>query len=152
MIQRIQTIFLLGVTVCMSLTLVFSLWQSSPGEEPQQLFALYLLRMTDGELTRIYWPFAITAGLAFLAVVVSVIEIFSYKNRILQMKLGLFNTLIIFGSVGSAFYFIYELDTVASGSIDIGIFLPVSAIIFNRFAGRYIKKDEDLVRSVDRLR
>ncbi|MBK7637253.1 MAG: DUF4293 family protein [Saprospiraceae bacterium] len=35
---------------------------------------------------------------------------------------------------------------------EIGIYLPLIGLIFSILAARYIKKDEDTVRSMDRLR
>lgn len=152
MIQRIQTVFLIAVVLCLGAYLVISTWQSAPADEPTRLFAFYLMKLVDGEPQKIVLPYVISGALGSIAIIVAVIEIFSFKNRIFQMKLGLLNTLLIFLSVGSEFFFIYQLDQSLQGTIDFGLFFPVSAIIFNRFAGRYIKKDEDLVRSVDRLR
>ena len=152
MIQRVQTIFLFAVVLCLGAYLIFGTWQSLGDSAPQRLFAFYFLKLVDGEEVKTFMPFVISGAFALAAIVVALIEIFSYKNRILQMKLGLANTLLIFVSVGAEFYFIYQLEKSVSGSIDFGIFFPVSAIIFNRFAGRSIKKDEDLIRSVDRIR
>jgi hypothetical protein len=58
--------------------------------------------------------------------------------------------------IATATYFIYQGETELGmdirGMFKPGYFLPLGAMIFNSLANRYIKKDEDLVRSVDRIR
>jgi hypothetical protein len=49
-------------------------------------------------------------------------------------------------------YFIITLQEVYQGSFGIGIFIYALAMLFNIVARRFIQKDENLVRSVDRLR
>jgi hypothetical protein len=43
-------------------------------------------------------------------------------------------------------------ETVLVSEKGIGMFLPIGAIVLLVLANKYIKKDEDLVKSVDRLR
>jgi hypothetical protein len=43
-------------------------------------------------------------------------------------------------------------ETAAVSEKGIGMFLPVLAVVFLVLANKAIKKDEDLVKSVDRLR
>lgn len=37
-------------------------------------------------------------------------------------------------------------------SLGFGLFMPILALVFNRLALRAIQKDEDLIKSVDRIR
>lgn len=83
----------------------------------------------------------------------AVISIFSYKKRQNQFvfnRLNIILNLILLG------LFIYRSLTL-SGEVEIsekgiGIFLPIGAVVCLVLANRAIKKDEDLVKSVDRLR
>ena len=136
MIQRIQTLYLiLAVVISAGLIFVFQLWTNSEGVS---VFAkdnyLYL-------------------GLFIGSALLSLISIFSYKNRKTQFMLGRLNIILNFILLG---IFVYQSLNV-SGEADvsekgIGILLPVFSIVCLVLANKAIKKDEDLVKSVDRLR
>jgi glucan phosphoethanolaminetransferase (alkaline phosphatase superfamily) len=82
------------------------------------------------------------------------ITIFKYRNRIYQMKL---NRLVIFLNViltGGIFFFAYQIEnsTGVKASYGAGAIFPLIAIVLIFLANSFIKKDEKLVRSADRLR
>jgi len=92
-------------------------------------------------------------GLLAGTVLMSFISIFSYKNRKRQMNLNRFNILIHIILLG---VFVYQ-SLMLSGEITIskkgiGVFIPVVSIVFLVLANKAIKRDENLVKSVDRLR
>ena len=91
-----------------------------------------------------------------MAAAVALISISKYKNRLTQIKLGALNSLLIAGAMGTSLYFTMNsekiIDPAVQGSYQIGFFMPVAALIFNLIANRFIRRDEKLVRSVDRLR
>ena len=74
----------------------------------------------------------------------------------LQLKLGMFNSFLISLLLGAFFWAIKEGNTALAdpdkGDFMIGFYVPMLAILLNFAANRFIKKDEALVRSVDRLR
>ena len=78
-----------------------------------------------------------------------------YKNRKKQLLLGRINYILILLTI---VLILIDIDYVAQklGSViahhDIGTFLPVASLPFVFLANRGIKKDEDLVKSLDRLR
>ena len=87
---------------------------------------------------------------------IAAVEMFMYKNRMLQMKLGMINSVLIVVVLGVLMWLIFTgqdewLPSIA-GKFGAGLFMPALAMVFNRMAIRSIKKDEDLVRSVDRIR
>jgi len=91
-------------------------------------------------------------GMVFSGVL-SFLIIFVFKNRKLQFVLGRINILLnlILLSV-----FVY-LSLTLSGEISIsekgiGQFIPIITIVLLVLANKAIKKDEQLVKSVDRLR
>ena len=60
---------------------------------------------------------------------------------------------------GSLVYLVYLTYNAQSeilpnilGEYKLGLFMPAIALILNSIANRYIRKDEKLVRSVDRIR
>ena len=136
MLQRIQTIYLiLAVLISAGLIFVFHLWTNS---EEVPVFA------QDN-----YLYFGLFLGSALL----SLISIFSYKTRKSQFVLGRLNIILNFILLG---LFVYQSLNI-SGEADvsekgIGILLPILSIVFLVLANKAIKKDEDLVKSVDRLR
>ncbi|MEM9527068.1 MAG: DUF4293 domain-containing protein, partial [Bacteroidota bacterium] len=91
-------------------------------------------------------------GLFAFAGVVLLATIFLFKNRPLQMKLTLAGIVLVAFAIGYGAYQLFTDSAAALATPDIGVALPVLAIIFSFLAQRYIKKDEKLVRSADRLR
>lgn len=136
MIQRIQTVYLLlSTAVSAGLIFVLHLWTNN---EDIPVFA------TDE-----YLYFGLFLGSALL----SLISIFSYKNRKFQFVLGRLNIILNFILLG---FFVYQL-LMPPGESNIsekgvGIFIPILSIVLLVLANKAIKKDEDLVKSVDRLR
>jgi len=136
MLQRIQTIYLLvAVGISAGLIFVFHLWTT----KSEALFfakddLLYL---------------SLFLGSAILALV----AVFMFKNRQTQFVVGRLNIILNFILLG---LFVYRSLNL-SGETDvsekgIGMLLPIFSIVFLVLANKAIKKDEDLVKSVDRLR
>jgi len=118
-------------------------------------YALYSYALThqqSGELTLNTDLYVSVASLTGIAVVIALIEIFSFKNRIKQMKLGVLNSMVMTLTLLIMTYFVWDIQNAIKGKIGIGLFILAMAIIFNILARRFIQKDEQLVRSVDRLR
>jgi cytochrome bd-type quinol oxidase subunit 2 len=89
------------------------------------------------------------AGSAILAFV----TIFIFKNRKLQFVLNRLNIILNFILLGVLVYLSLNLSgETAVSEKGIGMFLPIISIVFLVLANKAIKKDEDLVKSVDRLR
>lgn len=142
MIQRIQSIYLAVVFALSAiLPLVFKLWDDSKKE----VYALELLSDLSiiAKLVPVF--FLISALLA-------IVSIFKYKKRQLQFVLGRIIILINLFLLGILIYLSLNIPGEASSEKGIGMFIPVVAILFAVLANKAIKKDEDLVKSVDRLR
>ena len=160
MIQRVQTILLLLSSICMILFLILPVWlKIDPATgELYKVFSTYLLHQANAESTVefIFLPYVYSGGIAVLSVLISWIEIFKYKNRLTQIKLGTLNSLLMTGSLVLLVYLTYnaQSDILPNilGEYKIGLFMPAAALIWNSIANRFIRKDEKLVRSVDRIR
>ena len=154
MIQRIQTIFLFVVVLALIAFNFFPYWQSVPqNEEAINLLFSYALVITDGdEAVLTYGLYTLVAGLTGIAALLAIIEITMFKNRVLQMKLGALNSIVMTSALGLMTYFVLQLQKSLSGSFGISIFILAAAMIANVMARRFIHKDEKLVRSVDRIR
>ena len=136
MLQRIQTIYLLiAAIVSAGLIFVFDLWTTKPEVSFFAKDDMLYLSMFLG------------------SAVLSIASIFMYKNRQNQFVLGRLNIILNFILLG---LFVYRSLKV-SGETDvsekgIGMLLPIFSIVFLVLANKAIKKDEELVKSVDRLR
>lgn len=137
MIQRIQTVYLIFTFIITGVLLFFiPLWTLSNGK------AFYF--MQDQVYTILF-------GLSTMLTVISII---SYKKRQNQFVMGRLNIILNLILLGLFVYRSLNLsgETVAVSEKGIGMFLPIVAIVLLVLANKAIKKDEDLVKSVDRLR
>ncbi|MEZ5039147.1 MAG: DUF4293 domain-containing protein [Saprospiraceae bacterium] len=143
MIQRIQSIFLLLAAA--AIFGLFGLPFASTNEPvaASPLFADQKYNILDH--TALLGLFVLAGLLCFLA-------IFLFKQRKWQMRLSIGAILGTLAGLAVTGVFFSQDSAAASASIGIGIGLPVIAIIFVMLAYQYIKKDEALVKSMDRLR
>ncbi|WP_299159326.1 DUF4293 domain-containing protein [uncultured Tenacibaculum sp.] len=145
MIQRIQSIYLLIAGIISGgLTFIFSLWTNLKTSTP-----IYIMDLFSGAsiLEKM------TPVLFFTSALLSVVTLFLFKNRQLQFVLGRLNILINLFLLGILIYLSQTLSGEALVSEKgIGMFFPVIVILLLVLANKAIKKDEDLVKSVDRLR
>ena len=142
MIQRIQSIYL-GIVFTLSaiLPLVFKLWDDSK----KKVYALELFS-DPSIIAKLVPVFFLTSAL------LAIVSILKYKKRQLQFVLGRIIILINLFLLGILIYLSLNIPGEASSEKGIGMFIPVVAILFAVLANKAIKKDEDLVKSVDRLR
>ena len=131
MIQRIQTIYLLIASIAFALlSFKIPFWSLNDAFiYAQNDNKLYLLLIT--------------------LFVFSLIGIFLFKKRTVQMKLLRLSILIEFVVVVRLFLTYKELNTPLDAKV---FFLLMSAFVALLLAYRGVKKDENLVRSVDRIR
>ena len=136
MLQRIQTIYMI-----ISATLLGALYVLFPNIVSEE--GLVVVRNDE----------PIMLGLIFGSILVSFISIFTYKKRKLQFVINRLNIILNFFLLG---VFVYRSLTLSGETLvsekGIGVFLPIISIVFLVMANKAIKKDEDLVKSVDRLR
>ena len=134
MIQRIQSLYLL---ICTILPIVF-------------IWLIYQNNLFD-----------IILVLSALSSIISCVTIFYYKRRKTQFVLCRLNILLNF-SILACFYFVYIQDFGLNFYVteelfrmeifDIVNLIPIICIFLLVAANRAIKKDEDLIRSIDRIR
>lgn len=96
------------------------------------------------------------AGLMILVAGMAAFSISSFKNRLLQMKIGFGITLGIAVTIIFMMLGIREgeamLDAGKEGRHLSGFYLLFIALFSNIISNRLIRKDENLVRSMDRIR
>ena len=92
-------------------------------------------------------------GLLFAAVFITLFSIFNFKKRKGQFVLNRLSILLNFVLLG---VFVARSLKVSGETLvsekGIGVLLPIISIVFLVLANKAIKRDEDLVKSVDRLR
>jgi hypothetical protein len=146
MIQRIQSVFLFLAVVALGLFLWMPLIRTEmrpfnegfPGWEITQRF--------NG------WIYFINPILVGTAMALTAINIFLFKNRELQMLICWFAIIFIGASVA---YVYYKYQTwVFPGDVVFTYWnlLAAAAFLFEILALVYIRKDENTIKSMDRLR
>ncbi len=155
--QRIQTVFLALVVLCLIVAIFLPVWAINEGTTRHVLYALYYGTTADGDsgelISKSYVPFCVTGIILAAAATIAAIEITKYKDRLLQIKLGTLNALLLAFGLISAVYFSTDLvKTHGGGQYGLGLWLPGAAVVFNWLSMRFIRRDEKLVRDSDRLR
>ena len=152
--QRIQTVFLAIAIISLVVSIFLPIWgiQEDTGKV-HELYPLHYTTTENGTRITLYFPYAVTAILAIASATLAFIEIRSFKNRMLQMKLGALNSLFMAGTIASAVIFANDLlKTYQGGNYGLGLWLPGVAVICNLLANRFIRRDERLVRDSGRIR
>jgi hypothetical protein len=74
----------------------------------------------------------------------------------LQLKLGALNSLLLTALLGTIVYLVTKNQTAllpeVSGQYKTGFFMPIIAVVSNFLANYFIRKDEKLIRSTNRIR
>ena len=162
MIQRRQTIFMLLAAIA-SVLLFFMPLMSFDTNGDVMRFTIFGIKnpIDTLSLSKTYtWPFVV---LTVLMTIAPLVTIFLYKKRELQVRLCRFNMLLNIIFIGLVFVY-YESDILGvikavendSYTLDVAYFIgmafPLVNLVLEILAIRGIKKDIDLLKSVDRLR
>jgi len=144
MVQRIQSLYLFfSAIISLGLIFVFALWENV---DKVKFFAMDLLDESD-------LVFNVVPILFLLSGLMSLMSLSLFKTRLKQFILNRFNILINLILLGVLIYHLLTLSGEAGVSEKgIGVVLPIIVIVLLVLANKAIKKDEDLVKSVDRLR
>jgi hypothetical protein len=164
MIQRIQSLLLAGVVILLTINLFVPIWTNT---ETKPVIVLNAFSISYASLPNpvskvisieplktknVYY----IAGLITVCIGLTLYIIFQYKNRALQLRLCNLLTVLTLTIIGSYFIAIPAAKSMiaipSDGNYEAGYFLPILASILILAARYYIRKDEELVKSVDRLR
>lgn len=143
MIQRIQSLYIFLSLVCALLLYLFPIWQTTAGS-------------TDGMQVIGAGTHLLLLPLPIIMAISHLLAIFSFKHRKRQKQLCTGNILL---------YIIFLLGGLLIIQLEhhffqhfnlfefrLGAVLPLAGILLNVLARNGIKKDEALLRSMDRLR
>lgn len=150
MIQRLQTLFLF-VAACLLGGQYFAPFANTTKQaesiSAENVFADGMMTLSDS---------AIFMGFALIAALFCIIAIFRYQNRPQQIStvyIAIAGALIsLVGMISTGYMDAQELPQGAGAQISWGGALSLAAVVCLFMAISYIKKDEALVRSMDRLR
>lgn len=149
MIQRIQTVYLLLVVGLLVTSIFAPLGYFVDNNGIAFKFTPLGVEMKDA----FHYTWGML-GILILSTIIALATIFLYKNRILQLRMTIFNSILLIGYylVFLAFFFVLKEDLEAYYRINWALCLPLIAIILNYLAIRAIGRDEVLVKAADRLR
>lgn len=153
MIQRVQSLFMLISIFAIIATFFVPLGSVSDGVTAMSLTPYGIQEPESGAklaANNYYFYAPLTAAL-----VLTIRALLAFKNRksqIMSLKL----TFLLFAAtfVLMALY-VNDVQAYMGGmkfALGVGFFLPLAATALNWLAARAIKKDEELVKSVDRIR
>ncbi|MCX6254936.1 MAG: DUF4293 domain-containing protein [Bacteroidia bacterium] len=155
MIQRIQSLYLLLTTVLSGLFLKGSYLSFINKADSLITINFKGIYQTAGEKGYLLIDKLIPISIILILIpVLSILAIFLFKKRKLQLKVTLI--LIIFAALFIAISTYYGISIVQSYQATfvpgVKMFVPLLILVFSILAYRGIKKDENLVKSYDRLR
>jgi glucan phosphoethanolaminetransferase (alkaline phosphatase superfamily) len=146
MIQRIQSIFLFLAAAC-GFGILAAPFATTP--ETVQSSSLFSdAQFSVGDNIGLLALFAVAGALALAG-------LFLFKNRQTQMKICRFAIIAnVLGLVLAIILFWQDNANIATSPINDGAsaYLPFGFLLFGILALRFIRKDENLVKSMDRLR
>ena len=135
MLHRIQSLYLLIAAVCSGALSLSTYLLVSEGVTVYVIDSISYLVLFEG------------------SAMLSLISIFLFKSRQTQFVLGRLNIILNFILLG---LFVFRLLSLPGGPANpekgIGLLIPIFSIVLLALANKAIKKDETLVKSVDRLR
>lgn len=160
MIQRIQSIFLFMVVIISTVLFFvpFAGFTSPTGIYIQGLIGTCLIGQPGVEPNTCVNPTYHIAALNGVIGLIALVTIFLFRNRKRQVLLGNLNMLLIVAMIVLMFFSIDKNTAVLEAGVTlkpeykIGAYLAIGMLICTFLANRYIKKDEELVRSADRIR
>lgn len=152
MIQRIQSIWFFLAAISLLLLIIIPLVSKAYSTTEVSLLVTGIYEIADGKSIKTQDFMGLFIGTIATALV-ALINIFAFRNRTLQKRIAIVNILLVVGLCFWMFQSAQHLEGALEGAkFEVGTALPVLAIIFLALGIRGINKDEQLIRSADRLR
>ncbi|MDD3079077.1 MAG: DUF4293 domain-containing protein [Paludibacter sp.] len=156
MIQRIQSLYLLLIVILSSVTLFAPVAEmvSSVGAGTAYILdfkGISQVKSTGNVVVESLW--ALTTISAIIPIV-ALVTVFMFKKRILQIRLCVFNMVIMAGYYGMLFLHLWLASAKyhADWHLSYPVIFPLVCIILDILAIRGIGKDEALIKSLNRIR
>ncbi len=151
MIQRIQTVYLLLALVITMVCLCMPVGTFHPAEMGGDVVMYNLWKISPEKVMDFsVWPmFAVL----IVSCAICVFAIFSFKKRKLQINMCKINQLLVVVWAALLVFFVKTGDNASMAfSPSFYDFLMILVLLFYQLAVRGIKKDDKLIRDMDRLR
>ncbi len=152
MIQRTQSIYLLLITILIGIMTFFTFAEITTVNSEIYSFNIKgIFNTLSGDLLRNTLSVNLLIGITSL---IAFATILLYKKRTLQIRLCIYNMILLVGLSGLLAYYIFDTASSVNGEITFKIALtfPLVALILTFLAFRNIRKDDAIVRSLDRIR
>ncbi len=155
MIQRAQSVYLFLVVILMSLLLIFPMASFTAANDLlYKFFSLGLKKIVAGESQMV-----VTALPLFILIIaiacISFYNIFLFQKRTIQMRLCVYNILLLIGLIVLIFFYYHYFQksfNFTSHTFKIAVVYPVISIILSIMAFSGIRRDELIVKTYERLR
>lgn len=156
MIQRVQSIYLLLITVLMSFMLMRPYAELTITNDQTLTFQCHAVKIYTGDqLTGVYQTTPPVIALVLIIGLLSFGNIFFYNRRIVQMRICMVNMGLLLSllMIILIYYNAAKMSLITSyASFRIPAIFPLMSIVFNIMAYRLIHRDELLVNSYNRIR
>lgn len=155
MIQRIQSLYLLVVVVLSTITFFMPLVGFINSAEGLQYImnykGIFLVQETGNVFQGDVWTLSVLSALIPL---ISLISLFLFKNRVLQLRLSFFNMVLMAGWYVLLLISVWFAKSLyqADWTLELVTAFPLVNIILTLLAVRAIGKDEALIKSLNRIR
>lgn len=152
MIQRIQTLYLALAAFVLGLMLQSPIVSFVIDGKIYDLTSYMLVNSQDSKDVIFYnYPLAVLIGVVSL---LAFITILFFKNRKLQMKLTLFNWILTLGIYVLIAYYYFQAQAIKElvFTFRLPVVYPAVAFILLVLAFKRIKKDEEIIQSLNRIR
>ena len=156
MIQRKQTLFMFLSAILSGLLFVLPLSTFTFGSNINVGFSILgvdIVEELEGFFSSSYtWPLV---AITILMTLTPVFTALRYKHRVQQVRFSQLNMLFNMVFVGLVLlYYVSDIQKIipSEPQYKIGVFIPLINMVLEYFAIRGVKKDIELLKSVDRLR
>jgi len=156
MIQRIQTFYLLVIVVLSTVTL-FSELGGLQNQETGELYTLNYRGLFEKNATLdLVFNSSVWLLTALMAIIplIALFTVFQFKRRIFQIRLLIFNLVLMAGFYGMLFIYLWQYGKSTDTNLYVNMVaaFPLVNIILSVLAIRAIGKDEALIKSLNRIR
>ncbi len=152
MIQRKQTLYLLASGLLMLIPIFLPMLVLTDGTSLYS-FGSTGFATAGGEIVSPSWALL---GLNVLVILLSLVTIFLFNNRVLQMRITVFSLILKFGFYGLGVFYCYSFnnqpDLMSNMGIRLPLAIPLICMILDYLAHRAIAIDEQTIRYMHRLR
>jgi len=151
MIQRIQSVFLIISAVAIVLLYFFPLAVIGGHEDGATLFIGTVALNDSAKVIVNAWPLR---ALCSIILILTLLSLFLYKRRVLQMRLTIYNMVLTFGMIGLGIFYLIQGRNLHGGDIQAQFFsiMPIISLILSYLAWRGIRRDYLMLSAVERLR